>query len=359
MTRMMLVLICGVAVLNGSTYVISAAQQRAPSKQPPREAAIARAQVWIPSDVRTKDITAGPQGPDAFRSLATVTCDYRPKILSGASPKFVCMSGQDELTVKYGQNNAEVYGEVAATRLLWALGFGADRTYPLRVVCRGCPAQFGGPSAAAAYSERVFDPATIERRMPGRELYVNSSWAWSELNHINEKAGGAPPAHRDALKLLAVFLQHSDSKRQQQRIMCLDESEGGESNGCARPFMMINDLGITFGRATTFNTNSMAMHLNAWAATRVWKPGPRCVGNLPRSWTGTLNDPVIREEGRAFLASLLSQLSDDQLYALFDVSRVTLRLRDPERPSSGLATIEEWVEAFKHKRQEIVQKRCA
>ena len=32
---------------------------------------------------------------------------------------------------------------------------------------------------------------------------------------------GAPRAQRDALKLLAVFLQHTDRKPEQQRIVCL------------------------------------------------------------------------------------------------------------------------------------------
>jgi hypothetical protein len=40
--------------------------------------------------------------------------------------------------VKYGAGNSEVYGAVVATRLLWALGFGADAQYPVIVVCRGC-----------------------------------------------------------------------------------------------------------------------------------------------------------------------------------------------------------------------------
>ena len=39
----------------------------------------------------------------------------------------------------------------------------------------------------------------------------------------------------------------------------------------------------------------------------------------------------ISEAGRAFLAGLLMQLSDDQISALFEVSRVTLRLRDPAK----------------------------
>ena len=70
-------------------------------------------------------------------------------------------------------------------------------------------------------------------------------------------------------------------------------------------------------------------------------------------------DRVISEPGRAFLAGLLMQLSDDQIRALFEVSRVTLRLRDPAKAKSGFATVEEWTDVFKRKRAEIVDRKCA
>jgi hypothetical protein len=75
---------------------------------------------------------------------------------------------------------------------------------------------------------------------------------WKELDEVDGAAGGAPRAHRDALKLLAVFLQHSDNKAEQQRLVCLGAKEAAAEGACARPFMMINDLGLTFGRATAF-----------------------------------------------------------------------------------------------------------
>jgi hypothetical protein len=45
-------------------------------------------------------------------------------------PKFACIVGRDD-EVKVGSAAliSEVCGEVLATRLLWALGFGADRMY--------------------------------------------------------------------------------------------------------------------------------------------------------------------------------------------------------------------------------------
>jgi hypothetical protein len=323
-----------------------------------RAEAIARADVWMPTDVATMDIRTGPVRPDAFPFLATVTCEYLPKRLSGASPKFACRLGdEDELKVKYGRANAEVYAEVAATRLLWALGFGADHMYPVRVVCRRCPAT--PERMTLDYDDRVFDPAAIERKLPGREFPGEEGWKWNELDAVNPEHGGAPQAHRDALRLLAVFLQHTDSKREQQRLLCRDGTDRPKNSGsCGRPLMMINDLGLTFGRADKFNTNEKAMHLVDWSSTPVWKGDAGCVGNLPKSLTGTLDDPVISEAGREFLAGLLDQLSDAQLHDLFETARVTLRPRDPQRSQSGAATVDEWVSAFKDKRRQIAERKC-
>ncbi len=339
------------------TSTVNSAFTKGIDDTPQRDDAIARAQVWFPTNVRAMDIRAGAPGPGAFPVRATVKCQYSPKDLSGGSPKFACLAGEDELKVKFGGANAEVFAEVAATRLMWALGFGADRMYPVTIVCLGCPSSLGGIEREAG--QRIFEPATIERKMDGREFEPDGSWSWNELDKVDERRGGAPRAQRDALKLLAVFMQHTDTKPKQQRLMCLDGNKAAPG-ACTRPFMMISDVGLTFGKANLFNANDQGMHFVKWAATPVWKEGERrCVGNLPKSATGTLENPVISEEGRAFLADLLTQLSDAQIAALFEVARVDLRLRDPGKTSSGLSTVQEWVDVFKRKRAEIVNRRCA
>ena len=60
-------------------------------------------------------------------------------------------------------DNGEVQGSVLASGLLWALGFGADRVYPARVVCRGCSAWIPGTTRKPQPGELTFDPAAIER----------------------------------------------------------------------------------------------------------------------------------------------------------------------------------------------------
>jgi membrane-associated phospholipid phosphatase len=332
-----------------------------------RASLITRAQVWAPTDVAAMDLRRGPRGEDAFAPGTTIRCDYAETEMNGNSPKFACvLPSGDDLKVKYGAANGEVHGEVAATRLLWALGFGADGMYPVRVICKGCPDSIGVPTARPG--ERLVDPAVVERKMPGRELARGdqAGWSWLELDLIDEEAGGATRAQRDALKLLAVFMQHTDSKPEQQRLVCLDEGDAKAGAPCERTLMIINDVGLTFGRANLANRNlTGSVNLQEWSQTPVWKDGAACVGNLPRSFTGTLKDPIISEDGREFLADLLVQLSDSQIRALFEAARADLRSLDvrgvSDRDTGSTEpnpSVDDWVTAFKAKRREIVDRRC-
>lgn len=318
---------------------------------------IRRARVWEPTDVASKDLKTGPTGHGAFTPEETVTCRYAKKELSGNSPKFACViPPDDEVKVKFGRTNGEVYAEVAATRLFWALGFPADRMYPVKVLCDGCPPL---PEATKEKDSGLvlFDPASIERKFHGHaiETSPDSGWAWEELDKVQETAGGAPQAQRDALKLLAVFIQHTDNKPQQQRLVCLDEHPDDRGR-CEHPLMMINDLGQTFGRSNLFNRDSVgSVNLKEWSAAHMWSDPKHCIGELPPSQTGSLQNPQITEGGRKFLSDLLMQLSDQQLHDLFETSRFEDRVKDPNRPGS---TVAEWVDAFKKKRSEIASLTC-
>jgi hypothetical protein len=306
-----------------------------------RLAILNRAAVWEARDTRTADVRRGPDGRGGYQPEALVVCDYAGQPTSGHTPKFSCeIAKGDKVKVKYGRENGEVYSEVAATRLLWMLGFYADRMYPVRVQCRGCPKRLGGtPTGDKDVVELPL--AAIEREMPGLEVELEHrrGWEWGEL----DIAKGSTRAQRDALKLLTVMLQHTDSKSEQQRLIC-------PGDDCERPIAMINDLGKTFGRSSLYNGDApSALNLEAWSKTPIWAEKTGCVGNIVKSYTGTLDHPRISEEGRAFLAARLQQISDNQLRDLFTVARFDKRRGEP---------IDAWIAAFKEKRDAIVARRC-
>ena len=320
--------------------------------------AIRRARVWSPTKISSLNLKAGPQANGAFAPNAWVTCEYKEKKLGGHSPKFACETRPGhEVRVKYGSDNAEIYGQVLSTRLFWALGFAAQPVYPVRVRCHGCPKDpWQGPEMAGEVAE--FDPATIEVRLPGRpmETAQDSGWTWSELEDIGPSAPPGARAQRDALKLLAAFVQHTDNKAANQLLFCPKGEEVGRT-GCRRPVLMVSDLGLTFGHAGLMNKNANSVSLDAWTQVPVWKDGARCEAELKGSFTGSLSSPTIHEAGRKFLADLLVQLSDAQLRALFETARVERRPADPGEDGPP-ARVDEWVKAFKMKRAQIVDQRC-
>lgn len=323
-----------------------------------RDAFFRTAQVWTPTRVSEMNIRVGPTGSHALQLDQLVECDFAPSKRSGSSRKFECtLRDGDVVKVRYGAENAEVEGSVIATRLLWALGFGADAAYPVRVLCHGCsddPWNKREPTNKTV----EFDVATIERKMPGHEMHSDpDGWSWSELNLVDDTQGGAPRNQRDALKLLAVFMQHTDNKVVQQRLQCLPGGVNDEGL-CTKPFLFLHDVGLTFGRANYLNhTSTGSVNFDEWASVPIWRDKGQCIGHLAKSSTGTLGDPRISEVGRAFLAGLLDQLTNRQLYDLFTVGHVERRSRKPGS-SEPPASVGEWVAAFNAKRTEIDSTRC-
>jgi hypothetical protein len=320
-----------------------------------RAALLRRAQLWSPVNVAAADIRSAA-GDGAFAPGTTLTCEYVDRKFGGHSPKFGCtIDGDHVLKVRYGRDNGEVYAGVAATRLLWALGFSADALFPVHVLCRHCPAALASEGIRAGDAIQ-FDVAAVERTSSGTDVVARGSvfgWAWPELALIDPDAGGASAAQRDALKLLAVFLQHSDNKPDQQRLVCRTVARSShELAACVDPWLAIHDLGQTFGRANTFNrSNVSSVNLDLWSTTPIWKDRAHCIGNLAPSRTGTLSYPAISEAGRRFLADLLAQLSDEQLRDLFTIARFA------DKPHGG-GSVDAWVSAFKHKREEIASASC-
>jgi hypothetical protein len=340
-----------------------------------RRSILARAQVWRPIDTARLNLISGPAAADGFPFDALAACDYHfpDKPLSGVTPKFECAlrpGGKDVVKVKYGETNGEVYAEVASSRLFWALGFVVDRMYPVKVLCRNCPPDpfkeskeewHLGKSAKGA--TRRYETAVIERDVDGEKVEVPSyeGWAWPELEFVDEESGGAPPAHIDALKLLAVFVQHVDNKPEQQAIVCTDARERRDRAGnatCAAPILVVKDLGSTFGGAKLFNYDKMK--LDSWREVPIWRNPATCEGDLSRSLIGNLEHPTISEAGRRFLATRLLLLGDRQLHDLFTAARVERR-GDTTRDADGHrrpVTVADWVDAFKVKRGQIVNHRC-
>jgi hypothetical protein len=186
------------------------------------------------------------------------------------------------------------------------------------------------------------------------ESAPDQGWSWKELDGLPLHPSGAPRAHVDALKLLAVLLQHNDAKEANQRMDCPADAWNREPGGekvCTDPRLLIHDVGATFGGAGNRVREDSKADLDHWQEQMIWRDGKTCTTNLVGSRSSdTILDPVISESGRAFLAGLLMELNPAQIHDLFRVAQVTTRDRG--------TTLSEWESAFWYKAYQIVNHRC-
>lgn len=311
-----------------------------------RQEALSRARIW-----------SAPSQPlhEYFRAAHrdTVSCRFLVTRLGGTTPKFDCaLDNGDEIRIKYGKGS-EIPSEAAATRLVKALGFGADSvTLVKRLRCYGCPPEpyatlkaveiaHVGPLYAQAVDyaqQHDYEWVAVEQKYDGQpiETETEQGWAFHELDLVDESRGGAPRAHVDALRLLAAFLAHWDNKADNQRLVCVSR-DWPEGTPCPEPVLLMQDLGAAFG--------PRKVDLDGWATTGIWADRANCrltMKSLPYGGA-TFGEPHVSEQGRQFLARLLGAVSDAQAAELFAGARI-----DQKRGLfSDIRPVEDWVRAFR------------
>jgi hypothetical protein len=303
-----------------------------------RDAALAAARVWIAPKVPigSADFSVNTPGPKGFDPNADVDCRFSLEPIGGMTPKFYCkLPDGDTVKVKYGERplpNGEVPAEIAATRLLTALGFPVDRMNRVRSVrCHGCPplpqqalqclekGQSATICLVGVAPDRIvtFDHALIERPLEGDKIEStkDQGWSWYELDKISPKAGGSSRAELDALRLMAMLLAHWDNKGENQRLLCPEGAQRPDGT-CRAPLAVIKDLGATFGPTR--------VDLDNWKKAPIWADAASCrVSMKTMPFEGaTFEDVQISEAGRQFTLKLLRPLTRQQLNTLFDASGV-------------------------------------
>ncbi len=302
------------------------------------------------------DLSKTPRDPMPIDPATPLACKHEPDDITGTTTKFDCeFADGSVLKVKYG-SLPEPKAEVAATRLLAALGFAADHvSFVQKLTCKGCnySPYRAGRLAEYYYAKPLVDwlskPMTtdfewvsVERKFAARPINLVSmnGWSFAELDKVNAARGGATPAEVDALRLMAVFLAHWDNKPPNQRLICMD-SANGESDDpkCERPMLMLQDVGATFGPTK--------MRLEKWKAAPIWRDAASCrvdFTTMPYKGDG-FPARTISEAGRALLASRMTQLTEKQVSDLF----VGARFPEPEQ----------WVPVFLSRVAQIVNRSCA
>jgi hypothetical protein len=311
-----------------------------------RLAALARAKVFL-----------SEFNPRVRSETVEIECRYRFVEPSGTTPKFDCtLDDGRRIRVKYG--SLELQAEVVTSHLLSTLGFGADNvTMARRVRCYGCPPW---PMLVGQAAERLrlgrlldhvnydhhrdFEWVSAEWRGGHNEMKFGEQegWSWHELSAIDPSVGGATRAEVDALRLMAMFLNHWDNKASNHRLICPAAPDSKQAADrakpvtCDHPLAMMQDMGSTLG--------PRRVNLEAWSQSPVWTDETKCalsMKHLPHGG-GTFEDVRISEEGRRLLADRLLKLTKPQMQAILNDAR--------------FENVDGWVAAFERRIDAIARR---
>lgn len=334
--------------------------------------------IWQDVDTSKLDLFHGPK--NTFKWGQTIYCTFKEPekgdFGGGKNPKFKCKDNKTGKTykVKYGLRNAEVYGEVAFARLMYGLGFFHDHYFPVRVECTNCPKDpweyIKNPNDSdnqPGGGVRLFIPALVEEKIKGDKIenHENQGVRWSEFTDYSGLSVEDKTV-RDAFLLLMSFVQHADSKPDQQRLNCTDRNKN-EAQGeqtCFETSFLVHDGGWSFGAGlapgpvgNSHRQFRRKMHLDFWKSAPVFGNKKTCRTGVKKLPNSEFRNVEISEDGRAFLAKRLNLLSDQQISDIFRASRVDLREYVINNTPHD-ETIEKWTKAFKEKRDIINNTTC-
>jgi hypothetical protein len=145
--------------------------------------------------------------------------------------------------------------------------------------------------------------------------------------------------------------------------------ERPQTVSCDRATAMIVDAGSMFGKGArrigSHNGATTKVNLQAWRGVRIFDGDTPdvCRGHLTiafRARHGGQANPTVSEQGRQFLLEQLQRLTRAHVRALFTAARVD---QLAPAPANTMATrpgnvIDEWVDAFEGKTQQIAAQRC-
>ena len=339
-----------------------------------RKARVWQRPAWINEDFSFDpkfDIKPGPPVSQKDEPLnqphvsCTMTEETAKHDINGQTMKFFCemedgLGKVRDFKMKYKFDDGEISGEILGTRLLWALGFPVDRMFLIdRLDCYGCtadPFHDRRVDPKSLETPRTFELAAAESKFPGKQITwmedgeEQEGWDFKEFIRVLPRDADKKleqQTQREAIRLLTVFLRHADTKPENQRLVC--EGKVDEEGGCSgETVMLIQDLGLTFGFGIEDDDHVSKVYWKDWDTSPVWKDPAKCQGLLGNNHTTEMMEPVIREQGRAFLARLLKGFSDGpegrkRVEDLFRSGHAELRK----------GTIEQWTNTFLRKVDEI------
>ena len=284
---------------------------------------------------------------------------------AGTTPKFHCsipgVVGEDGDLIRYkikphfkGQSpdkrNGEIQGEFLSSRFSKALGFFADDEWVADVSCPDCEKSLTKGFQGASFSP--FQPAAGIELALGRGIDVkcnnkDGAAIGSALDHL--LTSGARRSEIDAFKLWLAFIDHGDTKTDNQKFACLDSKKNPDDTRICKAgqaVFYVSDMGSTWGHSASSESKA---RLEKWKGKDPIKvSGGRCTTTAKG-----VNNAEVSEEGRQLLANNLQRLLDAERSNGL-ITRVFRASRNHERD----APPEAWTTEFIRKANTIINARC-
>jgi hypothetical protein len=316
----------------------------------------------------TKGARAGTLPVDSAGLALPLNCVANKDMNKGAgtTPKFHCsvagVVDADGDLIRYkvkphfkGQSrekrNGEIYGEFLSSRFSKALGFFADDEWVADVNCPDCEKSLTSKFQGVSFTP--LQPAAGIELSLGKGIDVKcNDKDGGALDDSLEKLGksGTPRAEIDAFKLWLAFIDHGDTKTDNQRFACLDSKKNEDGTRSCKPgqaVYYVSDMGSTFGHN---NASEKKARLDAWKGKDPIKvSGGRCTTTAKG-----VGDASISEAGRQLLATGLQRLLEAEKSNGL-ITRVFRASRNQERDQAPDA----WTAEFERKANTIINARCS
>jgi hypothetical protein len=284
---------------------------------------------------------------------------------AGTTPKFHCsvagMTEEDGDLIRYkikphfkGQSqdkrNGEIYGEFLSSRFSKALGFFADDEWVADVTCPDCQKSLTSNFQGASFTP--FQPAAGIELDIGRGIDVkcNNKDGASIPDALSKLLqSGAPRAEIDAFKLWLAFIDHGDTKTDNQKFACLDSKRNPDGTRSCKPgqaVFYVSDMGSTWGHSSSSESKA---RLERWKG----KDPIKASGGQCSTTAKSVGDPQISEAGRKLLADQLQRLLDAERTSGM-ITRVFRASRNHERDQPA----EAWTAEFIRKSNTILNAHC-
>jgi hypothetical protein len=264
----------------------------------------------------------------------------------------------------------EVFTSVAASRVMWVLGFPADHVYSAgSASCVGCTDDPFGKKLTDNTSSLNDAPVTFKVVSAERDLAWDEinpeddeTWSWTDVAKFYNDGEWThqQKVEYDAYRLALGLIHYHNALPQQNRLDCAEweQQTSDHPKVCKKPVIYVHDLGSTFGKKRSamdlFGTNPRGS-FSAWEPQTVFLNPAGCELRAT-----LLGDKQVLKEAQDIMIQRLARLDRETVKSIFRAARFQMmdqkqlrKLRGNGSQNVEEAALDEWTNTFLKREDEI------